>query len=131
MKEQPEWSVFYHATNNNGFTVISRDPADKPALPGTARLVWNFAKAKAAHVLTGSKILPEDHGAARLDACATCPQRTEDRCSVCGCFLNEIPEGIPGLASGPGRAWWAEQVCPLGLWEPVDLGFSRLRKEAA
>lgn len=125
MKDHPEWSVIYHAMNNNGFTVISKDPADKKELPSLTKMAWNYAKAKVAHWREGNKILPDEHAEARLDVCIMCPQRTDGvRCSVCGCFLDEVPDGIPGLKAGPGRAFWGEAVCPLGKWEETDKKFS-------
>lgn len=124
-KEHPEWSVVYHTQKNHGFTVLGRLKEDKPALPTSMRMAWNYFKASAQHLLTGAKLVEQEQAAARLDECSLCEQRANDRCSVCGCFLNEVPEnsGVPGLQAGPGRAWWAEQVCPLGKWEEADRRF--------
>ena len=110
LKEHPEWSVIRHDANNHGFTVISRDPADKPELPSAARQAWNFARAMARHVAGGLKVLPDERVQARLDQCSLCPLRNGDRCSKCGCYLTERPDGGAGKALLPG------EFCPLGHW---------------
>src|SRR6185312_4081601 len=97
-----------------GFTVISKDPADKPALPSAGRQFLNFTKAMAKYVASGMKILDEEKVQARLDVCALCPQRNDQRCSKCGCFLVERPDG------GPGKALMATEFCPLGKWHEEE-----------
>ncbi len=124
LRGNPEWTVIYQTEANNGLTVISRSQEDKPQLPGIVKMAWNYAKARAAHALGGGKILPEAHAEARLDVCSTCPQRVMTRCTACGCFLDEIPEGITGVAPGPGRAFWAVMPCPIGRWSEVDQRFA-------
>lgn len=117
LRENPEWSVVEHRRNNNGFTVLSRNPDDKPKLPGTLTQAWNYAKALTQHTLSGSKLLPETEVQKRLDVCLTCDQRNNNRCSVCGCYLDTGPDGKEG------KALWADQSCPLGKWSlPVVEG---------
>jgi len=53
LKANPEWSVIDHTQVNHGLTVISRDKADKPALPGRITMATNLARAVAAHVADG------------------------------------------------------------------------------
>ena len=110
LRQHPEWSVVYHSPKQYGFTVISRNAADKPSLPSVTRMAWNYTKAVAAHVATGAKSASEELFNARLDVCALCVQRVDNRCSVCGCYLDESPAGTSG------KAIWAESECPLGYW---------------
>jgi hypothetical protein len=43
----------------------------------------------------------------RLETCSLCDQRTDDRCTVCGCHLAE-------------KASWRSSECPLGKWQKVE-----------
>jgi hypothetical protein len=110
LRSHPEWSIIYHSVANNGLTVISRNPEDKPKLPSLPKMAWNYAKAIAKHVATGAELAGEEEIQARLDVCALCDQRAANRCAVCGCFLDEGPDGREG------KALWKESVCPLGKW---------------
>lgn len=102
-REYPEWSVVYHAANQYGLTVISRDERDKPKLPGVIELAANFTKAMAEHVADGLKHVDHDEYQARLEACTICDQRTANRCAACGCFLH-------------AKAALRSTECPLGRW---------------
>lgn len=114
LKDNKEWSVIYHTDANNGLTVVSRDPTDKPPLPSVAKQVWNFAGAlsrMAASKVKGHELLvSEEVAEKRLDICALCPIRNDDRCSKCGCFIQETPQGLPG------KAMLKTEDCPLGKW---------------
>lgn len=111
LRESPQWSVVYHTQANNGLTVLGRLAEDKPSLPSLPRMAWNYAKALATHLAAGKPAAPEPLIDARLDVCATCEQRTDgNRCSVCGCYLDEGPGGRDG------KALWLESECPLGKW---------------
>lgn len=112
LKENKLWFVAQHFNNNHGLTVLSCDSADKKKLPGTLKMAWNYSKALAKHALTGSKTLAQEEIDKRLDVCLTCEQRVDNRCSACGCFLDEGPNGEEG------KATWREQECPLGMWPP-------------
>lgn len=103
MRDRPEWSVIHHAHYQQGITVISRDPADKPKLPGMLTMAANLAKAMARHVADGAKLADLPVLEARLNTCMTCDQRRDDRCTVCGCFLAE-------------KAKLRTAECPLGKW---------------
>lgn len=111
--ENREWSVIRHDVNNNGFTVLSKDPKDKPELPGFIEMGVNLAKAVAAHVADGLKNVEQDEYKARLEICTICPQlkpgteQEKDRCAACGCFLAE-------------KALWRASVCPLGKWSKSE-----------
>jgi hypothetical protein len=110
MREHPEWSVIEHKAEQYGYTLLSRDPTDKPDLPSMPRMAWNYAKALAKHQLSGAKTARRETIDARLDTCSLCPQRTANRCSVCGCFLDEGPN------ERDGKVLWPESACPLGQW---------------
>jgi hypothetical protein len=100
---RPEWSVIYHTQANHGLTVLSRDPRDKPSLPGKITMAANFTKALATHVADGLQKVEASELQARLEICSLCELRTDDRCSVCGCYLAE-------------KAAWRSSECPLGKW---------------
>jgi hypothetical protein len=113
VKEHPEWSVIRHDRNNNGFTVLSKDPRDKKSLPNTVTMAWNYARALTTHILTGRKVVGLDVVRDRLDICGLCDQRTDNRCAACGCYLDQGPNGEEG------KAVYAESECPLGKWHAV------------
>ena len=107
MQNNPEWSVFYHAQNNHGLTVITRDPEDKPKLPSKLTMANNFAKAVAEHVMDGIKDVDHDTLEQRLAICTMCDQRNGNRCAVCGCPADS-------------KARWRSEYCPLGKWPVVE-----------
>ncbi|MDB5341840.1 MAG: hypothetical protein JWP89_217 [Schlesneria sp.] len=107
LQEHPEWSVVYHTQANHGLTVISRDPADKPPLPGSVTLAASFVRALSVHVADGSQHVESVVLQARLSVCTLCDQRRDDRCAVCGCFITT-------------KAEWREQECPLGKWRSAE-----------
>lgn len=85
-----------------------RLPIFKARLPGKIEMAGNLAKALAAHVADGlGKVTTEDLQA-RLEVCTLCPQRRDDRCSVCGCYLAP-------------KAAMRSSDCPLGLWPILDI----------
>ena len=69
LKAIPEWSVIYHTQVNHGLTVISRDKADKPALPGRITMAANLARAVAAHVADGLQKADAPELQRRLETC--------------------------------------------------------------
>jgi hypothetical protein len=113
LKQYPEWVVYKHYEDWHGLTVLSNLDEHKKKLPSTARQVFNFAKAALEHVKQGARFVSEEELERRLDICALCEHRRENRCSVCGCYLIDSPTGQGG------KAEWAEQACPLGKWLPV------------
>ena len=110
LREYPEWSVWKHYPNNNGLTVLTRREDDKKPLPGMAKMAWNYAKAQAAHLLDGSKLASPAEYERRLELCTLCEHRTDNRCSVCGCYLDRGPDGRHG------KAELRTSECPLGIW---------------
>lgn len=103
MQERPEWSVIYHTDRQYGLTLLSRDPADKPKLPSKIKMAANLAKSLAAHVADGAGKASQEQFEARLAVCSLCDQRRDDRCVVCGCFIDK-------------KAAMRSSVCPLGKW---------------
>ena len=103
MRDHSEWSVIYHNPDQYGLTVISRDPADKPTPPGVITMAGNLAKAVAAHVADGLQKVTTADLEIRMQVCTLCESRRDNRCMVCGCFL----EAKAGMRSS---------VCPLGKW---------------
>lgn len=119
MRENPVWSVIYHTQANNGLTVLARLQDDKPKLPPLPNMAWTYAKALAFHKLKGSPLADQATIDLRADTCAGCDQRTTEngnaekvynRCSVCGCYLDEGP------SEREGKILWADSICPLGRW---------------
>lgn len=103
LRDNPVWSVVYHTQDQYGLTVLSCKQEDKKRLPSAFKMVTNFAKASAEHLANGLKKVDLPVLEARMDVCAGCEQRVDDRCSVCGCFIHE-------------KASWRSSECPLGLW---------------
>lgn len=103
LRENPAWTVIYHTTDQYGLTAISRDPADKPKLPGVLTLAGNFARAVAGHVVDGAAKVTPEMLESRLQVCSLCDQRTDDRCAACGCYVAV-------------KASWRTSECPLARW---------------
>lgn len=106
LRTNPKWSVIYHTQVNNGLTVISRDPRDKPKLPSSIKMASHFVKAVANHVADDLKKTSSDNLTARLEVCTLCDQRTDNRCAVCGCFIDK-------------KAMWESEDCPLAKWPAI------------
>lgn len=103
LSRNPEWTAIRHDKNNHGLTVLSRDDRDKKQPPGTLRKALNFAKALAAHSMTGQKLVSDEVHAKRLELCVVCDRRFHDVCGECGCVVTL-------------KASWADQECPLKKW---------------
>lgn len=114
LKENPQWTVLKHYEDWHGLTILSNRPEDRPKLPSTARQVFNFTKALIEHVKSGARFVSREELERRLDICALCEHRAENRCSICGCYLIDAPTGQGG------KAEWADQACPIGKWLPVQ-----------
>lgn len=88
-------------------------PRETPKLPPLWVQAKNFARASAEHILAGLPVVSDDQHKERLQACAACPKllravgeshvipevTESDRCTVCGCFVEE-------------KSVWGEQSCP-------------------
>jgi hypothetical protein len=123
LREHPGWSVVEHNQVDCDYTLLGCDPADKPKLPSMPRMAWNYAKAIAKHQATRAKLANEAKIEARLNVCMTCPQRIDNRCSVCGCFLDVGPN------ERDGKAVWDESECPLGNWAEIDRKIAAEREQ--
>jgi hypothetical protein len=75
LNENPDWSVISHTQANHGLTVLSRDPRDKPALPGTIKMAANFTKSLAAHVADGLQKVEAPALQRRREVCTLCDRR--------------------------------------------------------
>ena len=88
----------------------------EPALPPLAERLANYARAKGAHVLAGSRDVDDETFRQRIAICEAWPEfRASDRkCSKCGCPLDR---GIEH------KARWAGQTCPAkpSRWEAAKL----------
>lgn len=104
MRANPQWSVVKNDPKNNGLMILSQLPEDKPALPGKARMGWNYAKAVAKGIGAGK--LPLEMVETRLKACDLCEFRVAEQCSICGCFLAE------GIGGREGKAFYPTEDCP-------------------
>jgi hypothetical protein len=114
LKTHPDWFVFRNVTANNGLTVLCHDPAKKPKLPGTLTMFKNAAKAVLRNATTGFAKVPLEVMTARLSECAVCENRVDDRCSLCGCYLEVRPDG------GAGKTSFSRESCPVGKWLSVE-----------
>lgn len=77
--------------------------SESPQLPSLWRMAASAAQAAATFAASGFQTVPAASRDARLKVCETCPQRVENRCVVCGCFLDK-------------KAWLPFEDCPLGKW---------------
>lgn len=112
MREHPEWSVIYHTDRNNGLTVLSRNPEDKPKLPPLAEQLFNYGKHWADRLTGNEGTVPLEVMEERLQICAVCPLRNNTRCSKCGCYLDENP-----TTGELGRTAWKGKACPVLKWK--------------
>lgn len=80
-----------------------------PSLPPMTRMALNYAWALVKHAATGMRHVDGHEYHRRLEVCQACPQRLDDRCTECGCYVKE-------------KALWADQNCPLGKWDQSSEG---------
>jgi len=111
MREQPEWSVIYHTTEQYGLTVIGKDKSEKEKLPSLGTMAANFAKAMANFASDGLKQVTKEQYEERLNICSVCTHRVGNRCAVCGCGL---------AAKATGRA----MECPIGKWPSIPVSYA-------
>lgn len=110
LRERPEWTVVEHHDHQYGWTMISQDKDDKRPLPSLVTMAWNYTKAMADAAAKGFPMAEEGTIQLRLDTCAMCSLRTENRCSKCGCYLDV------GIGNQPGKAMHKDAECPFGFW---------------
>lgn len=122
LRDNKEWTVIEATPEQYGLMVLSRLPADRPALPSLWRQAVNFTASTAKHLANGAQAADEATLAARLDACMMCEHRAFDRCGKCGCPVQakaaraseacpddpprwgrvELPAPTPGRQTTPG-----------------------------
>ncbi len=71
--------------------------------PNLVRQAWNLARSLTDFVADGCKTVTADQYRQRLDICAGCTHRRNNRCMKCGCRLS---------LKAQGRAF----KCPEGKW---------------
>ena len=103
LQRHPEWSVLYHTQDQYGLTVLGKFDEDKPKLPSLATMAFNVTAAYAKHVASGFSKVSEEVLQSRLARCTICVHRSNERCTVCGCPIEE-------------KAIMGTQECPLGFW---------------
>jgi len=118
LMRHPEWVVKAHHRNNHGLTIISRLAEDRKELPSLLRQAWNMTKAQTRHALNGDKYLPLPLAEERQRECSVCEFRSGEQCSMCGCYLRQIPDSAPLRAGQPGKTFYPTEGCPLGKWHP-------------
>ena len=107
MKRYPEWTVHIHKQNNNGLTVLTRDPRDKKKLPGVIQMAANFTKTIAEYVSDGMTNVSKSELESRLSECTMCEFRNNEQCGICGCFMSS-------------KAKMRTASCPLGKWHALN-----------
>ncbi len=108
LNENREWTAIRHDKHNHGLIVLSRSDEDKKQPPGTIRKAMNFTKALAKHAKNGARLVKDSVFELRMAECLTCPERTGDVCSKCGCPVE-------------AKTSWASEKCPLAepKWDVV------------
>jgi hypothetical protein len=112
LAEHQEWSLSKHRMVNRGMTVLVTLKEDKPQLPGKWEMMKNLTKTLAESLKDGVPKASEEVYEARLKVCNTCPQRVDNRCGSCGCYLG-------------AKAALETSRCPILMWpgdkdEPVN-----------
>lgn len=105
-RKYPEWFVKYHTQEEYGLTVLSRLDSEKKKLPSIFDMGKNFLSSMAKAVLEGPGMVTNEQYEERLNICALCENRNDQRCGVCGCFIS-------------GKAKLKASECPLGKWPDV------------
>ena len=103
----PEWTVVMYDPSGIGVMLLSKAAEDKPSLPNTLTMAWNYANAVKNHalqVLKGGDSVSEEEYKRRLNVCAICPNRADNRCTACGCPIED-------------KASWQSSFCPVGKWD--------------
>lgn len=85
-----------------------KDPAPPtnytpPSLPSRAFAAMSAA---ARFALGGFRVLSNEDQQARARVCETCPRRSGDQCTACGCVLSI-------------KTWMPGEHCPQNLWPPT------------
>lgn len=61
-------------------------------------------------------LAPSDIIMRRIDICYTCPNRVQDQCGLCGCYLFEVPAKYQRIVGKFGKVYYLDERCPAGYW---------------
>lgn len=75
--------------------------------PSLFQKAWNLAQSITEFVADGCETVSGEEYAQRLQVCEDCPERQDNRCNTCGCWLS---------VKARGRAF----SCPLGKWAAAN-----------
>lgn len=89
------------------YATCSGEPRKFPPLLKQAH---NYAKALARHVATGMQTRTDEEVINLLQICETCEHFSEDRCTICGCRLNNSKNAFVN------KLRMKSQSCPEGKW---------------
>lgn len=106
LNRNPEWSVIFETEAQYGLLIIGRLDEDKPPLPSFITMAGNLATALKDFASDGFKMVPKDVFEHRLNICNMCPQRRDNRCAACGCFVEK-------------KASMRVSECPMKKWPAV------------
>jgi hypothetical protein len=98
---------------------FSADLGKKNRLSFGIRDVLRFTSSKVSHTLNGGTYLPADIAKERLELCMACDKRggeMGDQCTICKCWLVQIPSDIPMVGGSPGKVWGPTESCPVAKW---------------
>jgi hypothetical protein len=86
--------------------------------PSVVEQAVGFVGAAWKHIFAGMPSVTDEQYETRLAVCNNCPScdKTDEnwKCRECGCSLKE------GVLM-PGKARWASEDCPKGLWPKIEL----------
>lgn len=107
-----QWSVLYKTQDAHGLIVLSVLEEDRKDVPSLGRRMWNYGTALLRHARAGQPLVTDAAYQKRMELCVLCPERAMDKCSACGCPLED-------------KLMFATETCGLAkkgkppLWEPV------------
>ena len=108
-----EWSVVDASVD---MVRISKRSQDKQPLPLWLTQAWNYTRTAWREYWYGRKLVTTEVAEERLSHCWLCVHRNNNQCTLCGCYLDKIPEDSSVEPNGPGKALRAGESCPMGLW---------------
>ena len=85
-------------------------PGSPRRFPPLLKQVKTYAKAVAKHIATGMETRTDEEVINLLQICETCEHFSEDRCTICGCRLNNSKNAFAN------KLRMKSQSCPEGKW---------------
>jgi hypothetical protein len=119
LQEHSEWVVKRFDEGNHGLIVLSQCEEDKVPVSFGVKDVYRYGKAKLKHRLNGGKYLTLPMAQERIDKCTVCEKRggaEGGNCTVCKCFLFQVPTDATVNAGQPGKVFFPLEMCPVGKW---------------